>query len=729
MLKRYLQVLIFLCATASLAVAAGDTSYNAKAVRELLMGYEQFIQGNHAEAAELIGRACDYDKNSVLLKVLYARVLFNAGRYREVIGALRPLLDREDSLETDVYGMLAVSCQETGDKEEAIGYYKLALKYDPDEKWARRQLLDLLNQESRFQEMIPVYKPLLDPEEPGYAVDLYQLGAIYLKIGGQDLARECLEQAVQADSALAEAHRLLGNLYEIQGRWNESLEHYLAYLELSPDEADQMLDRVLAVALRSAYPAYSGAEAADTTFASEDSIAWRSFLKKIEDLASGGDSLNPVFSRVTAIGYEALGQPDRSVEIYREILARQPGDKMSRRGLLRVLNLQGRYQEMIEVYQPLLVPGSGNYARDLFQIGQLFFRTGQKDKAGECFEKCVAVDSMLGEGYLLLGNLRQQAGQWKHSQQYYLKYLRLNPGSLPGLFDKLLLVSMRAADFESPIVLLEDLLEEQDDSDPVREQLGTLYYHADRFGEALELLEPLAEREALSANGYYTLGFLYSRLERPGDALEAFNRVRQEQPDFTPVYLVLGRLYFTVKDLDGAEEVFSEGLERTAGDDREKRLDFLFGLVNVCHERGDTVRTESLLKQILGEKPDHAPALNYLGYFYAERGVKLKEARRLIDRALEKEPGNGHYIDSLGWVLFRMGRTEEALGYIKASLEAIGDHPEVYEHLGDIYYAQGKYELALQAWNKSLDMNGSNQALRQRMERLKADKDSVGSKR
>ena len=79
----------------------------------------------------------------------------------------------------------------------------------------------------------------------------------------------------------------------------------------------------------------------------------------------------------------------------------------------------------------------------------------------------------------------------------------------------------------------------------------------------------------------------------------------------------------------------------------------------------------------------------------------------MIERALEKEPDNPHYLDSMGWVLYKMGRTESALDYILNSLENLGEqdnqekaYSEVYEHLGDIYLTLGKTELAREAWQQ-----------------------------
>ena len=83
----------------------------------------------------------------------------------------------------------------------------------------------------------------------------------------------------------------------------------------------------------------------------------------------------------------------------------------------------------------------------------------------------------------------------------------------------------------------------------------------------------------------------------------------------------------------------------------------------------------------------------------------------------------------MGWVLFKMGRLKAALNYIKSSLAKLGGHPEVYEHLGDIYYAMGEHELARQAWTKSLEMESGNAEVKKKLEQLLSGQSKKGSQK
>lgn len=692
-----------------------ESAYNERVTAHVITGYDLLLRGETRAALDTIARAMALDPQSVFLKVLYAEVLFQLGRHEELIKILKPILDGGGSPPDQAARMMAVSCQALGRVDEAIGWYRRVIERDPQEEWARRRLLELLNDRGRYQEMIPVYKYLLDPESENFAFDSFQMGALYMRIGGREPAREHLNRALAADSSLAESHKLLAGLDELELKFNTALEHYMRYLELRPDDAQEVMPQVVGLALRAAYPAFSGTDSVD------GENAWNTLIDRLESRIADGDSLNPVLQRVRAIAYEATGQTERAQELYVGILDRDPGDRFIRRSLIRVMFSRGMYAQMIPLYAPLLGnrQDSDAYARDLFQLSALHLRVGEPDQARKYLIRAIEVDSAFADPYRVLGNICENAGEWDAAGRYYLDYIDLQPEAVVETFDRLLTVSLRNGDLQAPTVFFEDLIAAGDTNAATREMLGRLYYHDGLFEDAADLLLPLDADNALSDNGLYTLGFLHARMENHSEAVSAFEKVRERMPEFAPVYISLSRIYYSMQRFDKALEALQQGLLRVRDDDREGRRELIFSMANVYHEMGDDANTVKYLRQVLEENPDYAPALNYLGYFFAERGENLEEARSLIDRALKEDPGNGHYIDSKGWVLFKLGYKEEALKEIRNALAAIGDHPEIYEHLGDIYHSMGDRNKALEAWGKSLEMDSENAELRSKLEKLK----------
>ena len=121
-------------------------------------------------------------------------------------------------------------------------------------------------------------------------------------------------------------------------------------------------------------------------------------------------------------------------------------------------------------------------------------------------------------------------------------------------------------------------------------------------------------------------------------------------------------------------------------------------------------RTEADLRDILSREPDNADALNALGYTLADRTERYDEAYELIKRAAELKPGDHYVVDSLGWVLFRLGRHEEAIKYLREAMELKAD-PEVAAHLGEVLWVSGDREGAMSVWNTALEAQPEDKRL------------------
>jgi tetratricopeptide (TPR) repeat protein len=88
---------------------------------------------------------------------------------------------------------------------------------------------------------------------------------------------------------------------------------------------------------------------------------------------------------------------------------------------------------------------------------------------------------------------------------------------------------------------------------------------------------------------------------------------------------------------------------------------------------------------------------------YAERNIRLEEAQQLISKALDIDPDNGAYQDSLGWVYYRLNKLEQAADQLRLAVDKVGKDPTVHDHLGDVYFKQGKIREAIQQWEASVE--------------------------
>ena len=119
---------------------------------------------------------------------------------------------------------------------------------------------------------------------------------------------------------------------------------------------------------------------------------------------------------------------------------------------------------------------------------------------------------------------------------------------------------------------------------------------------------------------------------------------------------------------------------------------------------GDFAGAENTLRDILKESPNNPIALNNLGYFLLERNERFEEAVRLIKQAVDIDPTNPSYLDSLGWAHFKLGKMAEAELYIREALRQDSASATINEHLGDVYFAQSKADQAKTYWQRSLNL-------------------------
>jgi Flp pilus assembly protein TadD len=127
---------------------------------------------------------------------------------------------------------------------------------------------------------------------------------------------------------------------------------------------------------------------------------------------------------------------------------------------------------------------------------------------------------------------------------------------------------------------------------------------------------------------------------------------------------------------------------------------------------------ERLLRQVIALKPDYQHAYNALGYSLAERGIRLPEAKELIQKALAYAPNDPFITDSLGWVEFRMGNKAEAARILETAYKSRPD-ADIAAHLGEVYWSLGQRDRAQSVWREGLLLNAENETLMETLKRLR----------
>src|ERR1700741_407483 len=166
------------------------------------------------------------------------------------------------------------------------------------------------------------------------------------------------------------------------------------------------------------------------------------------------------------------------------------------------------------------------------------------------------------------------------------------------------------------------------------------------------------------------------------------------------VWLTLAQMDTRLHRWKDAEEALNKAGALTTK--KEARIYLLFLRGALAERQKHYEPAEDFFRQALDLDPSNAMVLNYLGYMLADKGIKLPEALKMIRKAVEQEPMNGAFLDSLGWAYFKLGQFELAEENLRQAVERDQTDPTVHQHLGDLYEKTGRIRLAASQWQLSL---------------------------
>ncbi|MBF0570431.1 MAG: tetratricopeptide repeat protein [Candidatus Omnitrophica bacterium] len=250
-----------------------------------------------------------------------------------------------------------------------------------------------------------------------------------------------------------------------------------------------------------------------------------------------------------------------------------------------------------------------------------------------------------------------------------------------------------------------------------RLKLGAYYLRLTKISQATVQFKTVARISPQEPQAHYLLALIYSSEHKYDLAASEYEIIlklasRNDQGN-TDVYLYLGQLYYAQQKYPQAIEQFLKVTEFNPGN-----ASALFLLGSVWADSNDHAKAIEAFRKVLRIEPEHTEALNSLGYMYAEDGVHLDEAIRMISKAIEIDPANGAFYDSLGWALYKKGMYAQALAALQKAETYIKDEI-LYDHIGDDYKALKDYRGACQYWQKSLDLNPRQTLIQQKIRELK----------
>src|SRR5437867_5117163 len=582
--------------------------------------------------------------------------------------------------------------------DKAVSEYKQAMEADPDSLFLRTELAELYWRIGRATEAIQEAEGVLKAN-PNDADAHRLLGRIYVRNLSEaqpgKSAKEILEKAVVEFEAVSrieptdtESWVTLGRLYRMSNQSGKAEEAFKKGLTSEPDSRE---------ALSGLAQLYSDQGEYDQAI---------DLLTKIPDVDS-----DPFLLGMLGYAYSQSRDYDKAIATFEKALARDP--------------------ENLEIHRA--------YAEALMGAGK-------NDAARDELKKTLGADADDGQTYLRMAQLDRQEGRFDDARKELERARALIPDNMEVLFQQVLLESDTGND-DRAIQIVQNLLKETERQDGqyslgeatnraiFLERQGLIYRNEEKYDQALEVFRqilPLGKTQAPRAEGLIieTLRLdrkpqeavaeadkaveLYPhdrslkiiRASMMGEQGKVDEGVRELQgmisgtPSDLDVNLSIAQIYSQAKRFPEAEAAANRALQIATRPEDQNRAQFIFGSIYEREKKYD--QAELTFKKVLTADPLNAAAANYLGYMLADRGVRLDESVKYIQKALQLEPNNGAYLDSLGWAYLKMNRLDLAELNLEKAAHRITSDPTIHEHLGRLYLQMGKQEQAQAQWERAL---------------------------
>ncbi len=288
-----------------------------------------------------------------------------------------------------------------------------------------------------------------------------------------------------------------------------------------------------------------------------------------------------------------------------------------------------------------------------------------------------------------LGFAYQQTGRYGEAIDTFEQARTLNPGD-PSLVGYLVEANLAAKRYTQAAAIAHEARTGRPDDLRLARLEAQALVRGGKTNQGVKVLQDLVDRNRDNPASAIALADLYQDAHRGSDAVRVLRDARSRFPVNTAVAFELGAVLERQKKFDDAEAAFRQTIE----------LD-----------------------------PEYAPALNYLGYMLANRGVRLEESVALLKRALALEPDNGAYLDSIGWAYFKADNLPLAEDNLRRAAEQLQANSVIQEHYGDVLAGLERYDDAIDAWTRALQGDGESVDRSDIEKKIRSARQKIGNRR
>ena len=493
---------------------------------------------------------------------------------------------------------------------------------------------------------IELFKKCLD-QDPADAAAMYELASIYVDQGNSTDALPLAEKAVKTDPSNKWYKILLIQLYQAQGKYTEAGEIISQLLVAEPDNIEYYEDQALNYIYDNDYK---------NAIKSYDILEQKLGLN--EDISIQKEKI-----------YIMLGKPDKAIEEIKKLSVAYPDEP--------------RYLEM---------------------LAELYMTAGMDDKALETYNEILRIDPENPYINISLSDYYRKKGDKAKSFEY-LKAGFANPNLDIDSKVSILLAYYSVNEiynaYKDEAFELAAILIKAHPDDPKAHSIYADFLVQDkRYAEARDAFLKVISLDSTKYLVWEQLLYVESELGNNKAIQSESKRALELFPDQPMLYLFAGSASFQEKDFEAAAKYFKNGVNFVV--DNDKMLaQFYSYLGDTYFQLKDNQHSDEAYEKALKIEPSNALVLNNYAYYLSLRNINLEKAEQMAKKAVELDPGNGSNQDTYGWVLFKLGRYEEAQVWIEKAIQTGEESAVVLEHYGDVMWKTGNKKDAVKYWEKA----------------------------
>jgi tetratricopeptide (TPR) repeat protein len=429
-------------------------------------------------------------------------------------------------------------------------------------------------------------------------------------------------------------------------------------------------------------------------------------MEQIMDLGGDAD-----FDSLAAMaGNLPSEQQQELLDLYQQLEQRHPDNPELQYSIALLMKVTGDPLQALAKLEPLL-DSKPDFQPALILKGDLLYQTGQKQQALDHLNANTRQFPGNRQMGTLYGRMLIGEGELQAAQNEFRRLVNRFP-DVPGLRLSHALVALENGQAALAEEELTRLIEQGHHTDEAHYYLGRIADEQNENERAIGYY-----RNVEKGNYYFpALARASELMAEQGEldkALADIREIRKNNPDQEENFRLLEiNLLLDRGHGERALQAANEALESFPANVRIR-----YARAMLLDSMDKPEQAEADLRMIIQEQPDNAVALNALGYILTTRTDRLDEARDYIERALAIDPENPAILDSMGWVLYLQGNTDESLGYLSRAWEAYAD-PEVAAHYGEALWQTGKQEQARTIWEEGFKQDPDHPILTETVERL-----------